>query len=240
MLIMIALTHLERPRPQPVAPWWHTALLAALFLALAAAGLRFERQAVSSGAPRQHAHPAPLYLSLIVAEWGLFLYVRKGVRRTGTRLGDLIGGRGEGLKGVLVDLGLGLGTWVVWKFFFAAALARWPGATPVSSVVPFLPRRAIDVSLWILLSVSAGICEELVFRGYFERQLAAFAHSRGIALVLQALLFGISHGYQGFQACLRIAAYGALLGGLALWRGSLRPGMITHTLTDVLAGVFRI
>jgi membrane protease YdiL (CAAX protease family) len=61
-----------------------------------------------------------------------------------------------------------------------------------------------------------------------------------MAWVLQALLFGISHGYQGIEACVRIAVYGALFGLLALWRGSLRPGMMAHAGSDILSGIFRI
>jgi uncharacterized protein len=65
-------------------------------------------------------------------------------------------------------------------------------------------------------------------------------HSKWIALFLQAAVFGISHGYQGLEACAKIAVYGALFGLLALWRGSLRPGMIAHSGTDILSGIFGI
>lgn len=90
------------------------------------------------------------------------------------------------------------------------------------------------------MSVSAGICEKLVFRGYFQRQFQVFTHSKWIALFLQAALFGISHGYQGLEASVKIALFGALYGLFALWRGSLRPGMIAHAGGDILSGIFRI
>ena len=88
--------------------------------------------------------------------------------------------------------------------------------------------------------MSAGFCEEFVFRGYLQRQFTAWLGSPWIALSLQALLFGVSHGYQGFLACAHITLYGVLFGLLALWRRSLRPGMIAHAMTDILAGIFRI
>ncbi len=105
--------------------------------------------------------------------------------------------------------------------------------------IPF-PQRALEIICWILLSISAGICEEVVFRGYFQRQFQVFAHSIWIGWILQAVLFGISHGYQGTASCLRISAIGALLGLLALWRSSLRPGMITHAWMDIASGIFGI
>jgi membrane protease YdiL (CAAX protease family) len=235
---MIATASLDPAPPQPVAPWRHTVLLAALFLGLALAGAVFQRQsAAGHGAPQGHPPVAPLYLSLIALEWGLFVYVRKGVRRSGTTTSELIGGRWASAKDVLVDVALALALWSVWRGL-DAALARWLGPAAAAVVQPFLPRGAVEILLWVVLSISAGICEELVFRGYFQRQLAALAHGRWLALPLQAVLFGIGHGYQGPRACAKIALYGALLGALALWRRSLRPGMIVHAATDILGGLW--
>ena len=237
---MIAATHDRGLPPQPVASGWHTTLLITLFLALAVAGALFQRQAVSrSGAP-SHPDVVPLYLSLLVAEWGLFLYVRKGaLRQTGTTLGELIGGQWRGPQDVLVDAGLALGVWAVWRIL-DAGWERWLGPGHAASIQPFLPRRAVEILLWIALSISAGICEELAFRGYLQRQFAALTHRPWLGVGLQAALFGIAHGYQGIQASLKIAVYGALFGLLALWRRSLRPGMIAHASTDLQAALFGI
>ena len=117
---------------------------------------------------------------------------------------------------------------------------RWVGLGHAASIQTFLPRRAGEILLWVGVSVSAGVCEELVFRGYFQRQFEVFTRSRWIALFLQAALFGISHGYQGLEACVKIAIFGAFYGLLALWRGSLRPGMIAHGGSDILSGIFGI
>lgn len=118
--------------------------------------------------------------------------------------------------------------------------AHLSGPAHAASIQIFLPQRGIEILLWIGVSVSAGICEEIVFRGYFQRQFAVFTHSRWIALFLQAALFGISHGYQGLEACVKISILGALYGLVALWRGSLRPGMIAHAGSDILSGIFGI
>jgi membrane protease YdiL (CAAX protease family) len=103
-----------------------------------------------------------------------------------------------------------------------------------------LPHQALDIALWIALSMSAGFAEELVFRGYFQAQFHALTRNASIALVLQAILFGVTHGYQGARACVTITLYGLLMGALANARGSLRPGMIAHAWTDIAAGIFRI
>ena len=84
------------------------------------------------------------------------------------------------------------------------------------------------------------ICHSFRFLGYFQRQFEVLTRSKWIALFLQAALFGISHGYQGVEACVKIAIFGALYGLLALWRGSLRPGMIAHAGSDIVSGIFGI
>jgi hypothetical protein len=111
------------------------------------------------------------------------------------------------------------------------------GAGHAASISPLVPRGVAEGVLWVLLSVSAGISEELVFRGYLQRQLTAFTGRTSLALLLQVTVFGIAHGYQGVQACLVIAIYGALFTLLALWRKSLSPGMIAHAWTDIAGGL---
>ena len=245
----IAAARIESPSSRLIAPWWHTALLVALFLGLAVGGAFFQRRArAEPGMLQQHPHVVPLYLSLIAMEWGLFVWVwRGGLRKTGTklrgtklretRLRELIGGKWASAKDVLVDCGLALGLWSGWSL---AELAwnRGLGVGHAASIQTFLPQRGLEILLWVGVSISAGFCEELVFRGYFQKQFEAFTHSRWIALFLQAVLFGIAHGYQGIEACVKIACFGALYGLLAVWRRSLRPGMMAHAAGDVLSGIF--
>ena len=224
-----------------IAPRWHTASLVALFLGLAVGGAFFQRQARSEpGMLQQHPQVVPLYLSLIAMEWGLVVWVwRGGLRRTGTTVRELIGGRWASVRDVSVDCGLALGLWAVWTLV-QRTWDRWLGPGHAASIQTFLPQRGLEIAFWIGVSISAGFCEELVFRGYFQKQFETFTHSRWIALLLQAVLFGVSHGYQGIEACLKIAGFGALYGLFAVWRRSLRPGMIAHASGDILSGIFGI
>jgi hypothetical protein len=83
------------PAPRLIAPIGHTIALVLFFLVMAAGGAMFQQRAASHAttlpAP---GRPTTLYLALIAMEWGLVLYVvRGGLRRTGTTLRDLVGGR---------------------------------------------------------------------------------------------------------------------------------------------------
>jgi membrane protease YdiL (CAAX protease family) len=80
----------------------------------------------------------------------------------------------------------------------------------------------------------------VAFRGYFQRQFAALAQSRWIGLLMQALVFGFAHSYEGVDACMRITIYALVFGLLAFWRKSLRPGMIGHAFSDIVAGLFGV
>jgi uncharacterized protein len=228
------------PPQLPLAPWWHTALLLGLFAALTVGGALFQHHAsVHPGSVQQHPNMLPTYLSLLCMEWGLFLFVSRGLRRNGYSVGELIGGRWPRPRELARDVALALALWGLWSLV-DLLWTRWSGPDSAASIQSLLPRGPVEVLLWIALSISAGICEELTFRGYLQRQFASLLHNRALAVLLQALVFGIAHGYQGIEACARIAAYGVLFGLLAWWRGSLRPGMVAHAWTDIASGLFGI
>lgn len=98
------------------------------------------------------------------------------------------------------------------------------------------PTGLFGITAWICLSISAGICEEIVFRGYLQRQLALMTGNVGIAILLQAILFGIGHAYEGLSSVIAIVLHGLFLGILAKWRGNIRAGIIEHAAWDILAG----
>jgi membrane protease YdiL (CAAX protease family) len=241
MMATMAAARVEIPSAKLIAPRWHTALLVALFLGMAISGAFFQRHARSEpGMLQHHRQLVPLYLSLIAMEWGLFVYVwRGGLRRTGTKLSEVIGGKWGSAKEVGADCGLALALWAGWRLIEMSWNRGW-GPGQAASIQTFLPQRAVEILLWIGVSISAGVCEELVFRGYFQKQFEALAHSRWAAFFLQAVLFGIAHGYQGIEACVKIACLGGVYGLFALWRKSLRPGMMAHAWSDVLSGIFGI
>lgn len=220
-----------------VAAWWHTALLTAILLGLAARGAMFQTAAATvPTAPKL----IPVYASLIAAELVLLFAVLAGIRRTNTKLSDLIGGRWLSVKDVVRDLLLGLAFWAA----LTAIAGLWDRfshvAGPLHSISALLPHTPIDMALWVVVSLIGGVTEEIVFRGYFQCQFEALTQSAWAALLLQATLFGVSHGYQGVSACIKITLIGTMFGLLAMWRRSLRPGMIAHVWTDVASGLFRI
>lgn len=214
---------------------WHTVLLVTIFLGITLAGALFQRHAQSSpGALQQHPNVVPLFVSLIAVEWLLVYGVWAGIHSRGVRLVDLIGGRWHSAKDILIDIALAIVVWILWLGIQAGVSRMVP--SHAKSVSALLPQTPLEVLLWIATSLSAGFCEEVAFRGYFQRQFEAVTGSSIGGITLQAILFGISHGYQGLQAIVMIVLFGIVFGILASWRKSLRPGMILHAWADIYAG----
>ena len=224
-------------RPQPVASLTHTLVLTGIFVALAAGGAYMQGRGGSGGAitPR---HPATLslYLSVMVGEWALVYYVWSALRRRGIPLRELIGGEWRGTRQVLRDIAIAAGFWVVFKGTVWAC-AHLLGSGGAKSISTLLPEGPVEAVAWVALSVSAGFCEELVFRGYLLRQIWAWSGSPIVAVILQAIVFGIGHGYQGTSATITILVLGVEFALLAWWRRSLRPGMVAHAWADIFGGL---
>ena len=217
-----------------IAPAWHTIVFIAIFVGLSVVG-GFFQHAVNAhpNATARSANAVPGYLSVIISEWLLVLYVRMGVHKRGVSLRDLVGGRWATPAAVIKDIALAAGVWALWIGLMNSHILG--GGT--NSAQGLLPQGILERLVWIPLAFSAGICEELAFRGYLQKQFHAMTGSVGLAVLIQAIIFGVGHLYEGVGPVLRIMLFGVLFGLLAVWRKSLRPGMIAHTWADIFGVV---
>jgi hypothetical protein len=178
-----------------------------------------------------------LYTSTFVYEWILFAVVILGVRKHGSPLSRVLGDRWKSLRQVLIDIGIAAAFWVCSGalLFLLSKLLRADGMG--KNMQFMLPQGGLQIAMWIALSITAGICEEAIFRGYFQRQFISFTKNAAAGIVLSAAAFGAAHAYQGLRMVVLIALYGAMFGILAHWRKTVRPGMIAHAWQDSLSGV---
>ena len=98
-----------------------------------------------------------------------------------------------------------------------------------------LPATSLERRWFAVLSVSAGFCEELLFRGFLLRYLHSGTLHLGLvwAAVVAALVFGAHHIYQGNAGVLSATVGGLMFTAILLLSGSLLMGMIYHTLVDM-------
>jgi len=100
-----------------------------------------------------------------------------------------------------------------------------------------LPESGREKGVFAGLSLSAGLGEELAYRGYaFQAVLWMGAGPWGAA-VISALPFGALHAYQGAIGVLRTAILGVILAVPVVITGSLYPSMAAHALIDLLVGL---
>jgi len=155
---------------------------------------------------------------------------------------ELTGGRWRTPEDVLLDIATAALFWIV-AITLLAAIGHALGLTKAGQfaeakkqIAFLIPRSNLELSLWIGLSATAGFCEEIIFRGYLQRQLAAITQSTIAGVLISALLFGSAHAYEGGKRMVLIAIFGAMFGLLAWWRKSLRPGMMAHAFHDTFTG----
>lgn len=98
-----------------------------------------------------------------------------------------------------------------------------------------LPRTETEYRWFTALSVTAGACEEFLYRG-FLLWLLQFGLGVYGAAAASVVLFGAGHAYQGAASGLKATAMGAVLTGIVLLTGWLVPAMIVHALVDFSAG----
>ena len=99
-----------------------------------------------------------------------------------------------------------------------------------------LPRTPAEIRLFMALSITAGICEEFLFRGFLMWVIGRYAGVFGAVLISSAL-FGLAHSYQGFKGIVRSGVLGAVMAGVYLATRSLYPGMALHALIDIGSGL---
>lgn len=210
-----------------IAPTWHTIVLV-LFIAIASATSALSHSLSPLGFRRG---PAFGYLSVIVMQWLVVAFIWFGIRLRGLTIRELIGGAWPRWTAVLRDIGIAV-VFLIVSGIILAATSRLLHASNREVAERLLPHTRVDVAVYLLLCATAGFCEEIIFRGYLQKQLTAWTGSATAGLLLQAIIFGAGHGYQGPRLMAVIAVFGCLFGLLAQWRRSLRPGMIAHFLQD--------
>jgi membrane protease YdiL (CAAX protease family) len=219
---------------EPIAASWHTVLVLVLL------GIASIASAYQQGLPNANVPGISLrlsgYFTVLAFEWFLVLLIWLALRRRGLSLGALVSGRWQTPSAFLIDLGLAVGFTAV-VVPLAAVLAYLIRGNPNSTVAQahITPKTGFELAVWLALSATGGFCEELVFRGYLTQQFRAWTGSRAFAIVLQGVAFGLAHGYYR-KIMIVVIVHGCLLGLLAHWRKSLRPGMLAHVLQDFLGG----
>jgi membrane protease YdiL (CAAX protease family) len=102
-------------------------------------------------------------------------------------------------------------------------------------VKPMMPHSTAELHAFYGLSITAGIVEELLWRGFLIWYLVHFVPI-WVAALLSAVLFGVAHAYQGAASIPKITMVGLAFSGLYLLSGSLWLPILVHIVADMIQG----
>jgi CAAX protease family protein len=106
---------------------------------------------------------------------------------------------------------------------------------PGQSTLVLLPRTDAERRLFTAVGITAGVCEEWLYRGFFLAVLSAMAGGAPsvVLVVLAAVAFGLAHAYQGRAGIVLTGVLGGVMAALYLDTGSLLLPVLLHALIDL-------
>ena len=197
--------------------------------------MRQLQDSLQAGQPRARLDS---YRVTMIIQWGLVVVALVLWRVTGREWSDL-GLRLEGGMGAWIGSGLGLAVLVAlaWqtRSVLRSAEKRREVQAACADLTDMLPQDVEESRAFTALSVTAGICEELLYRGFV---LAVLTPMLGAwwAVAASSVAFGVAHAYQGPSGIAKTGAIGFAMAGLYLLTGSLWVPMIVHMAVDANSG----
>jgi membrane protease YdiL (CAAX protease family) len=173
-----------------------------------------------------------LYTSTIVGLW-----ILAGITAVASRWGNIDAPR----LGLVVPP---LGPLVIWSVGLTAAgvvvvyVSRALGVRESDMTRRMLPGTLAERMAFAALSLTAGFCEELIFRGFLLHLMHGATGSMIVAVGVTSAIFGWMHAYQQPGGAIRAAFLGALLALPPALAGSIVASMIAHAALDIIAGIF--
>ena len=99
-----------------------------------------------------------------------------------------------------------------------------------------LPQSTVELIPYLALAITAGLCEEFLYRGFAMAVLLHVGLPAWAVVLLSSVLFGLAHSYQGRGGIVMTLLIGLILGTSRLAYGSLVPAILWHGGVDVVAG----
>jgi membrane protease YdiL (CAAX protease family) len=131
---------------------------------------------------------------------------------------------------VIGALGIGLGT-------LPGRWARRPEEQK-RRLYSLVPRTRPETALWLVVCLSAGVWEEIAYRGVMFALVVRLTGEFWVAAAVCALAFAVAHSVQGHSTAAIIFFIAIVFHLLVRVTGSLYPAMAIHFLYDLAVGVW--
>ena len=126
------------------------------------------------------------------------------------------------------------------QWFNLRRLGHMNGAVPDfmrKLAARILPAETVEFLPYAALAITAGVCEEFLYRGFVMAVLSALGLRTVFVVLLSSLLFGWAHAYQGRSGMVGTTLLGMLFAGARLVYNSLLPVVVWHAVVDLVAGL---
>ena len=185
-----------------------------------------------------------VYVWNIVALWfftggAVFLIYRSGLKLSdfGQTLGTYPGTLIVSLILVLLIAVLVLLTKLQKPLVLKLKIKGKPGAKGsakiASNVRKLLPSTRAERIAVLPLALTAGLCEEFLYRGWLLNLTGYALKSVWAGLLISSVLFGLAHLYQGRRGMLGTGILGLVFGLTYIAAGSLVPAQVLHAALDL-------
>jgi membrane protease YdiL (CAAX protease family) len=176
-----------------------------------------------------------VYLGNIIALWVITLLVLVAWVLAGRPVADLGLAPATG-ESALISLAFVM-VIIAIAIVFYRAIMQLDKKYNWTFVPELLPHSKPELQLFLALSATAGVTEEILFRGYLIWYFNQFGNLT-FAVIASSLVFAIAHAYQGKKAVVVIFPIGLLFAFLYLYSGSLLPPMLLHAAINSYAGIY--
>jgi membrane protease YdiL (CAAX protease family) len=180
-----------------------------------------------------------LYTSTIGFQWlavGVVAWRAWARRLTPEELGLVVHGRWR----ILITAMVGAATLGTLQWFNLRRMGRSRAkARKFFEVLAerILPQSRVELLFYLGLAVTAGLCEEFLYRGFAMAALTRAGLPVWGVVLSSSLLFGLAHLYQGRGGILSTLVIGTLFGTARIAYDGLLPVMLWHFAVDAVAGV---
>jgi membrane protease YdiL (CAAX protease family) len=187
----------------------------------------------------EKSDPARLYLQTLTLEWVALAVLASAWYLLGRPIADLgfvpPGGNGFWIGAAVLVLATGFLIYSWRRSITVKQEEKDKQIESLGDLVYFLPRTERDYRHFVAVSITAGIVEEILYRGFAFWYLAQIMPIWAVILV-SSIAFGIGHSYQGVGGMIRVSLIGLAFGIFYVATGSIWLPMLAHAILDILQG----
>jgi CAAX protease family protein len=180
-----------------------------------------------------------LYVSTVLFQWVLTIVIGWRAVARGFSLNELgvTGVRTPAILLLAVAGALLIGA-AHWMNLRRMARSNHPAVERLRALgVRLFPRSAPELVFYIVLALTAALCEEFIFRGFVIAALFRAGLSGLTVVLLSSLMFGVAHLYQGRGGSVGTGILGALFAVARIAYDNLFPVVVWHAVLDIVAGI---